>query len=190
MAAPGAVPPGAPPVAGAAAVAPAAAPPAAAVVPQSEIQAPVARPAPAGTPQQAEAAAGRGAPAQAAEPVAAAETGSVFIDFLNTYSEGAIEVEVDGRKRWSERLGISQQGGGLSKLKLQRVSEQIGSQLKIAAGGHKFTVTILNGDGEVRDFGSTSFQVAASRSVTLRVRTTRFKNQLQLDVVPGEPISK
>ena len=119
-----------------------------------------------------------------------AETGSVFINFLNTYSEGAIEVEVDGRKRWSQQLGTSQQGGGISTPKPQRVSEQIGSQLKIAAGVHKFTVTILNGDGEVRDSGMTSFQVAASRPVTLRVRTTGFKNQLQLDVVPGQPITK
>ena len=119
-----------------------------------------------------------------------AETGTVFINFLNTYSEGAIEVEVDGRKRWSQRLGPSQQGGDLSKPKPQRVSEQIGSQLKMAAGVHKFTVTILNGDGEVLDSGTTSLQVAGSRSVTLRVRTTGFKNQLQLDVVPGEPITK
>jgi hypothetical protein len=130
------------------------------------------------------AAAGRSAPA------AVVETGSLFVDFLNTFSEGAIEVEVDGRKRWSERLGISQQVGGLSKLKLQRVSEQIGTQLKLPVGDHKVTVTIMNGDGEVRDFGNTSVQVVPDRSTTLRVRTTRFKNELQLDTVPGEPVAR
>ena len=129
-------------------------------------------------------------PADAAGAAAVANQGSLFIDFLNTYPDGEIEVVINGRKRWTERLGVSQQGGGLTKLKLQRVSEPMGTQIKLPEGDHKVTVTLLNGDGEVRNFGTTNVHVSASRSMTLKVRTTRFKNELQLDSTPGEPVLK
>ena len=112
-------------------------------------------------------------------------SGTLMIDFINNFPDGSVELEVDGQKRWSERLRLSKPPGALAALRLQRASEQIGSALKVAAGNHIITVTILNGDGEVWDFGKTSLHVDAGGSVTLRIRLSRFKNRLRLESAAG-----
>jgi hypothetical protein len=126
-------------------------------------------------------------PAEAATAAAAglAPLGTLLIDFINTFPDGSVEVEVDGRKQWSRRLKLTASTGALSRLRLQRASEQLGSELKVPVGDHRITVTMLNADGEVRDSETTSLHVDASRSVTLRIRVTRFRNRLQLESVAG-----
>src|SRR5262249_28028199 len=44
-------------------------------------------------------------PESAAAPQAV-PSGTLVIDFINSFSEGVVEVEVDGRKRWSEKLRL------------------------------------------------------------------------------------
>jgi len=112
-------------------------------------------------------------------------SGILLIDFINSLSQGTIEVEIDGQLRWSERLKLPKPTGALAALRLQRASEQIGSQLSVPTGDHKVTVTILNGEGEVWDFDTTSLHIEASRPVTLRIRLTRFKNRLRLESATG-----
>lgn len=121
-----------------------------------------------------------------ASSAAGATFGTVVVEFTSNLPDGTIEVEVDGVRRWSERLRVDKAPGRiLERLKLQRVSQVFASALTVPAGDHKVTVTVLNADGEVQDFGSTSLRVAASRSVTLRVRFSRFRNRLQLEPTVG-----
>ena len=136
------------------------------------------------TARAADSKAGSGEPAGTAAPSVQA-AGTLFIDFLNTFPDGSVEVEIDGQKRWSERLRLSKPVGVWAMLKLQRVSEQLGSELKVPAGDHEITVTMLNAEGEVRDIGTTSLHVYASRSVTLRIRITRFRNRMLLESAAG-----
>ena len=49
-------------------------------------------------------------------------------------------------------------------------------------GGHAAGV---NGDGEVWDFSTAQVRVDASRTVTLRVRLSRFRNRLRLEPAEG-----
>ncbi len=108
-------------------------------------------------------------------------TGTLQIDLVNTLSDGEVELKVDGHVRWTEQLKLDRSGGLLARLKLQRVSEQIDSSLDVPAGDHQITVTVLTAAGEVWDFGTTPLRVDVGRSVTLRIRFSRFGNHLQLE---------
>lgn len=111
--------------------------------------------------------------------------GTLLIDFIHSLPGGSVEVEVDGRVRWIEQLTLNKPAGVLAKLKIQRVSEQLGSKLEVPAGDHKITVTVLNAEGEVRDFNTTTLRVDAARSVTLRIRFSRLRNRLRLESAAG-----
>ncbi len=164
--------------------------------PTAPANAPPPAPAPAGTAGTAAVAAAAtparapAAPAAEAAPAPQGPTGSLFIDYVNTFSDGEIEVDVDGHKRWTERLGVSDDVGGLAKLGISRASSQMGTELKVPTGDHQVTVTVLNAAGEVRDFRTTNVTVYTTRPMTLQIRVSRFRNQLQLDTVPGEPTAK
>ena len=139
------------------------------------------------TPVDASAASGSaaGKPAGSSAGSALMTPGTLLIDFIHSLPGGSVEVEVDGRVRWIEQLALNKPAGVLAKLKIQRVSEQLGSKLEVPAGDHKITVTVLNAEGEVRDFNTTTLRVDAARSVTLRIRFSRLRNRLRLESAAG-----
>jgi hypothetical protein len=122
---------------------------------------------------------------QQAEPIASTlPPGTLLIDFVNSLPGGSIEVEVDGKVRWSEQFTL-RPGGVFARLGLQRVSEQLSSKIEVAPGEHQITVTVLTVEGEVRDYGSTTVRVPSARPVTLRITFSRFRNKLELESAVG-----
>ena len=168
--------------------APAAAAPVASVTPPSPTPAAsiaaAAKPAPAPATTSAPAATGTAPGAEAAAATAAAVAAApvrnpnLFLDFRNSLSEGSIAVDIDGQRRWSEKLGT---------VPGKPRSENLRTALNLPKGAHEVTVTILTPDERVRERKTTTVTVDPAMARTLRIRLSRFKRNLELQAVVGRP---
>jgi hypothetical protein len=113
--------------------------------------------------------------ASSASP-AAVRNPNLFIEFKNSPS-GAISLDVDGEKKWTEKLG--QQPG--------RPSADVTGALNLPQGPHKITVTLMAADGKVRDTESTTVSVDPGVPRTLRIRLSRFRKNLEFQTAVGRP---
>jgi len=127
----------------------------------SALPAPIAKPSP-------------GAPEENPAGVAAARNPSLFIELANNLSEGTLTLEVDGQKTWTQKLGANAKGGAVN----------------LAKGPHKATVTLLNPEGKMKETKTTSLNVEPGKPLTLRVRLSRFKKDLELQTQVGKPVTK
>ena len=75
----------------------------------------------------------------------------------------------------------------MSAVKMSRPNEDIGTTLNLPKGAHKFTLTLFNAKGEIRDTRSTTVPVDPAIPRTLRVRLSRFKSNLELQIAVGKP---
>jgi hypothetical protein len=130
--------------------------------------------APASVPSGSAAAAATPGTAAAARLAArgAARTPNLVLELNeNLPDDGSIRVEVDGVQRWTEKL----------------TQETKGSSLVLAKGPHEVTVTLLRESGEIRETRSTKLEADPSVTSTVRVRLSRFKRNLELEVVVPKP---
>jgi hypothetical protein len=131
-----------------------------------------------------------GAPVPAAVPAAAAPAvvklePNVFIDLPDNLSEGTLTLEVDGQKRWTQKIAGDVKSGTdtKSKVDVKGKADAKGGELNLTDGPHKVTVTLLNPQGKVKETKSTSLSIVPGMPLTLRVRLSRFKKDLELQAV-------
>ena len=62
--------------------------------------------------------------------------------------------------------------------------------MNLAKGPHKATVTLLNPEGKMKETKTTSLNVEPGKPLTLKVRLSRFKKDLELQTEAGKPATK
>jgi hypothetical protein len=122
-------------------------------------------------------------PAVTAAPVVAKLEPNVFLDLPDNLSEGTLTLDVDGKKTWTQKIAGDVKRGSDAKGR----PEVKGGELYVPDGPHKVTVTLLNPDGKVKETRSTSLSILPGTPLTLRVRLSRFKKDLELQAVARKP---
>jgi len=126
-------------------------------------------------------------PAAAVAPAVAGKTSNFYVDFRNSLQEGSVTLDIDGQRMWSEKLGAGLKGGAMSAVKMSRPSEDITGALTLPKGQHKMTVTLLTAKGIVKDTKTAPINLDSAVPRTLRIRLSRFKSDLELETVAGQP---
>jgi hypothetical protein len=92
---------------------------------------------------------------------------NLLIELADNLPEGSLKLEVDGVVKWTPKLDDSAKAGSLT----------------LPTGPHQVGVTLLGPKGEIKETKTTSISGDAEIVRTLKVRLSRFRRNLELEVV-------